>query len=267
MLDADHLTALVDELDEAEQSQHQVELFSRRFPEMTIDDGYRIQQAWVAKKLERGRSLKGHKIGLTSRAMQMAAQITEPDFGALLDDMFFAEGGELPTDRFIVPRVEVELGFVLSRDLCGPEVEISDVLDAVEYVIPAVEIIDARIEQVCRHTGSPRSVVDTISDNAANAGVVPGGRRVKPDDVDMRWCGALLTKNDIIEETGISAGVLGHPANGVVWLTNKLARHGELLRSGEFVLSGSFTRPVPAAKGDVFFIDYGRLGSIKFRFA
>jgi 2-oxo-hept-3-ene-1,7-dioate hydratase len=258
--------ALAQELHIAERERTQVEHFSKRYPNMEISDSYAIQRAWVALKLSEGRSIKGHKIGLTSRAMQLASQITEPDYGALLDDMFFPEGADIPTHRFILPRVEVELAFILGRPLRGPGVTIFDVLNATEYVVPAIEIIDARIEQLDRVTKAPRKVLDTISDNAANAAIITGGKPVKVDALDLRWCGALLYKNGVSEETGLAAGVLNHPANGIVWLANKLAAHGEGLEAGEVVLAGSFTRPVAASAGDVFHADYGPLGPISFRF-
>jgi 2-oxo-hept-3-ene-1,7-dioate hydratase len=258
---------LASELNVSEKTRVQVEHFSKRFPDMTIADGYAIQQAWVKLKLAEGRVIKGHKIGLTSRAMQLASQISEPDFGALFDDMFFESGGDIPIQRFIAPRVEVELAFVLGKDLKGPDCTLVDVLRATDYVVPALEIIDARIEQFDRKTKAMRKVFDTISDNAANAGIVTGGRPVKPDSVDLRWCGALLYKNAVLEESGLAAAVLNHPANGVAWLANRLASKGQYLKAGEFVLAGSFTRPVAGASGDTFHADYGPLGNITFRFA
>lgn len=267
MLDDDTIRMLAHRLDEAERTRVPVRHFSREFPAMTIADGYAIQSAWVALKLAAGRQVRGHKIGLTSRAMQMASQIDEPDYGVLLDDMFFESGGDIPFDRFLAPRVEVELGFVLGRPLAGAGVSVFDVLDATDHVVPALEIIDARIEQLDRDTRQMRKVFDTISDNAANAGVVIGGRPVRPDAIDLRWASALLHRNGVIEETGVAAGVLNHPANGVAWLARKLSAHGQGLEAGQFVLSGSFTRPVFGARGDTFHADYGPLGSIAFRFA
>ena len=261
------IAQLAAELDQAEKSRVQVEHFSKRHPAMTIEDGYAISREWVKTKIAEGRTVKDHKIGLTSRAMQLSSQIDEPDYGTLLDDMFFAEGGDLPLSRFIAPRVEVELAFVLGRKLQGPGVTIFDVLAATDYVVPAVEIIDARIEQFDRQSGAPRKVFDTISDNAANAGLITGGRPVKPDAVDLRWVGALLYKNGVIEESGVAAAVLNHPANGVAWLANRLAPWGECLAAGEIVLGGSFTRPVGAVAGDCFHVDYGPLGAISFRFS
>jgi 2-oxo-hept-3-ene-1,7-dioate hydratase len=258
-------------LDRAEQTRVQLEQFSKRFPAIEIADSYAIQQAWTGLKLARGRRIRGHKIGLTSRVMQIQSQIDEPDFGALFDDMFFESGATVPAGRFILPRVEVELGFVLSKPLVlapdEPAPTVERVLAATEYVTQALEIIDARIEQFDRVSKAPRRVFDTIADNAASAGVVTGGRRIAPGSVDLRWCGALLGKNGSIEESGLAAAVLDHPANGIGWLAKKLAAYGEGLAAGEFVLAGSFTRPVAAAGGDAFEVDYGPLGRIDIRFA
>ena len=271
MLSADIIATLAAELDHAERSRVQVEAFSKRYPSMTMADGYAISEAWVALKLAQGRVIKGHKIGLTSRAMQVSSQITEPDFGTLLDDMFYTSGDTLPMSRFIAPRVEVELAFILSKPLYkaagAADITLYDVLNATDYVTPAIEIIDARIEQFDRHTKAPRKVFDTISDNAANAAIVLGGRPVRADAVDLRWVSALLYQNGVIEESGVAAAVLNHPANGVAWLANRLGNHGQGLAAGEVVLCGSFTRPVAAKAGDTFHADYGSLGSISFNFA
>lgn len=266
MLDPALITSLASQLNEAEKTRTQLRHFSAAHPDMTIEDGYAIQRAWVALKLAEGRTIKGRKIGLTSRAMQLSSQITEPDYAPLLDDMFFEGGTDIPFERFIAPRIEVELGFVLKSPLRGPDVTLYDVLAATEYVTPALEIIDARIEQFDRDTRAPRKVFDTISDFAANAGVVPGGRPVRPDAMDLRWIGAMLYKNGVLEETGLAAGVLNHPALGVAWLANKIAPYGESLETGDLILGGSFTRPVPAQRGDTFQADYGKLGQIAFRF-
>jgi 2-oxo-hept-3-ene-1,7-dioate hydratase len=265
MLSNDVIAQLAAELDASEKSRVQVEHFSKRFPGMTIEDGYAVSRAWVAMKIAAGRTVRGHKIGLTSRAMQISSQIDEPDYGTLLDDMFF-EPGDIPAQRFIAPRVEVELAFVLKKKLEGGKVTVDDVLDATDYVTPAIEIIDARIEQFDRHTKVMRKVFDTISDNAANAGIVLGGNKVAPRAVDLPWCGAILRQNGAVEETGLAAGVQGHPAVGVAWLVHKLAPWGECLEAGEVVLAGSFTRPVAAKAGDVFDADYGALGRFEFRF-
>ena len=233
---------------------------------MTIEDSYAIQREWMKIKQGEGRRAIGHKIGLTSRAMQLASQITEPDFGLLLDDMLLRDGGEIEAARFIVPRLEMEFAFILAKPLKGPGVTLFDVLNATDYVVPALELIDARIEQFDRETKAPRKVLDTIADNAANGAIVLGGRPSRVDAVDWRWAGALLYKNGVIEESGLGAAVLNHPGNGVVWLANKLAAYGEGMAAGEIVLGGSFTRPVPCAAGDVFHADYGPLGSISVKF-
>ena len=233
---------------------------------MTVADGYAIQRAWVQLELADGHTIRGRKIGLTSRAMQQASQINEPDYAPLMSDMFFEAGGDIPVERFIAPRVEVELAFVLGKPLKGPGVTLFDVLGATEYVTPAVEIIDARIEQFDRDTKAPRKVFDTIADFAANAGIVVGGRPVRADEIDLRWVGAILSKNGVVEETGLAAGVLDHPGNGVVWLANKIAAYDEQLDGGDVVLGGSFTRPTTAVRGDVFRVDYGPLGAIEFSF-
>jgi len=267
MLDTTTVTALARQLYEARKARTPLRHFSRQFPQMGIDDGYAIQRAWVALELADGRCIKGRKIGLTSRAMQLSSQIDEPDYAPLMDDMFFAQGGDIPIDRFIAPRVEVELAFVLGRPLQGPGTTLFDVLAATDYVCPALEIIDARIEQFDRETRAPRKVFDTISDFAANAGIVLGGRPVKPDALDLRWVGAMLFKNGVIEETGLAAGVLNHPATGAAWLANKIAPYGEGLEAGQIILAGSFTRPTTAQRGDTFHVDYGPLGSVAFRFA
>ena len=266
MLPQDTIAQMARELYDARKSRTALRHFSKRFPEMTIADGYAIQRAWVALEIADGRTIKGRKIGLTSRAMQQSSQIDEPDFAPLMDDMFFAQGTDIEISRFIAPRVEVELAFILGKPLKGPGATLFDVLSATDYVTPAIEIIDARIEQFDRDTQAMRKVFDTISDFAANAGIVLGGRPVKPTEVDLRWIGALLYKNGVIEETGLAAGVLNHPANGVAWLANKIAPFDEQLNVGDVVLAGSFTRPTAAQVGDNFHVDYGPLGSVAFRF-
>ncbi len=264
-LSPDIHAALARRLYDARKARSPLRHFSREYPAMTIDDGYAIQREWVKLELADGRTIKGRKIGLTSRAMQISSQIDEPDFAPLMDDMFFAAGGDIAVSNFIAPRVEVELAFVLGQDLRGPGTTLFDVLRATEYVCPAIEIIDARIEQFDRESKAPRKVFDTISDFAANAGIVLGGRPVRPDAVDLRWVGAMLFKNGVIEETGLAAAVLGHPATGVAWLANKIAPYDESLQAGQVILAGSFTRPVNGVAGDSFHVDYGPLGVVGFR--
>ncbi|HVW49993.1 MAG TPA: 2-oxo-hepta-3-ene-1,7-dioic acid hydratase [Trinickia sp.] len=266
MLDQTTIRELAAKLDRAEKTRTQLRHFSAAYPEMTIEDGYAIQREWLKIKLAEGHVIKGRKIGLTSRAMQRSSQIDEPDYAPLLDSMFIESGQDIPVDRFIAPRVEVELAFVLNKPLMGPGVTLFDVLDATAYVTPAVEIIDARIEQFDRETRVPRKVFDTISDFAANAAIVTGGRPVRPMDVDLRWVGALLYKNGAVEDSGLAAAVLNHPATGVAWLANKIAPYGESLNANDVILSGSFTSPTAARAGDTFHVDYGSLGGIALNF-
>jgi 2-oxo-hept-3-ene-1,7-dioate hydratase len=274
MFSPERIAELAAELLQSQRTRTPVEHFSKRHPGMTIEDGYRIGRAWVALEKAAGRQVIGHKIGLTSRAMQISSQIDEPDHGTLLDNMLYTtQAGQvldIPMAHFIAPRVEVELAFVLKAPLTGPNVTVDEVLSATDYITPAIEIIDARIEQFDRHTKAMRKVFDTISDNAANAGIVIGSGdpsfRADPRATNRPWCGAILRQNGVVEETGLAAGVQGDPAIGVAWLANKLAPWGERLEAGEIVLAGSFTRPVVAKAGDLFEADYGLLGCLKFQF-
>lgn len=254
-------------LHEAERTRKQIAQISLAYADVTIDDAYAVQREWVRLKIGEGREPIGYKIGLTSRAMQRSFNISEPDYGVLLDDMLFAGGIDIPFERFIVPRIEVELAFILKKNLRGPNCTIFDVLRATEYVVPALEIIDARIQQADPDAKATRKVVDTISDNAGTGGIVLGGRPVRPHDIDLRWVSAILYRNAVIEESGVAAAVLNHPANGPAWLANKLYRHGVELDAGQVILGGSFTTPVPVRSGGIFHADYGPLGSIACHFA
>jgi 2-oxo-hept-3-ene-1,7-dioate hydratase len=266
-LTEEEIRAAAERLDRAEKTRAQIRQFSQEFPAITLDDAYAIQKAWIAIKVSAGRVVKGHKIGLTSKAMQSALNIDEPDSGVLLDDMFFADAGIVPADRFIATRVEAELAFVMSKRLAGPDCTMFDVLNATDFVVPALEILDTRIERVDPKTKATRKIFDTIADNAANAGIVLGGRPIKPMAADLRWIGALCFKNGQLEETGLAAGVLNHPATAVAWLANKIAPHGLALEAGQVVLAGSFIRPIETRKGDTIQADYGTYGSVSCYFA
>lgn len=253
-------------LDEAERRARQVDPSTTHHPDMTIDDAYAVQHAWRELRESRGEVVVGHKIGLTSRAMQQAMNITTPDSGFLTDAMVFAPDATLAAGAFCDPKVELELAFVLASDLADPEVTVDDVLDATDHVVPAVELIAARSFRRHPETGRTRTVIDTIADNAANAGVVCGGERIGPRSADLAWVGAIGIRNDSVEETGLAAGVLGHPASGIVWLARRYARLGLQLRAGETILAGSFTRPIDVRPGDTFVFDYGPLGSFGLSF-
>ena len=263
-LEKETLDQAAQRLEEAEQTRVACRQFSLDYPSMTIGDAYAIQHAWIALKERSGRKVKGHKIGLTSKAMQRAVNITEPDYGVLLDDMFYRDGSVIPTERFLQLRVEAELAFVLARPLSGPDCTLFDVLDATAYVSPALEILDARIQRVDPVTKRTRTVLDTISDNAANAAIVLGGRPFRPAEVDtdMRRIGAIVSRNGEVEETGLAAGVLNHPGYGVAWLANRLHRFNVTLQAGEVVLAGSFIRPIDVMKGDTIVADFGEFGSV-----
>jgi len=254
-------------LDEAERARVQTGLLSLKHPEMTMDDAYAVQAAWVKKKIARGRKPIGWKIGLTSKAMQYALNIDIPDSGVLFDDMVFEDGATVPADRFIQPRIEAEIAFVMKARLKGPGISIFDVLNATDYVTPALEILDTRILRVDPETKKARTIVDTISDNAANAGIVTGGRAVRVDEIDMRWMGAIVSRNAEVEETGLGAGVLNQPARGVAWLANRLAQYGDGIEAGQIVLAGSFIRPIEARHGNTINADFGPYGSVSLFFA
>jgi 2-oxo-hept-3-ene-1,7-dioate hydratase len=258
MSDADRRKA-AEMLLEAERTAKPIVQLSTTWPGITIEDAYAVQTLVNELKVAAGAKVRGHKVGLTSKAMQLSSQIDEPDYGVLMEDMFFEDGVALPHARFCVPRVEMELGFVLGKPLRGPRVGLVDVLAATEWVVPSIEIIDARVQ-------NPRKIFDTVSDNGAAAAVVVGGRPVRPTEVDLRWVCGLMYRNEQIEETGVAAGVLGHPAMGIAWLANKIARFGGSLEPGHFTLSGSFIRPVWAEPGDTLRADFGPLGSVAVRF-
>ncbi len=228
---------------------------SKQWPGMELEDAYEVQRLWAEARIAKGARIVGRKIGLTSRAMQMASKMTEPDYGVILDDQLYKDGARIKAGTFIKPRLETELAFVMGTDLKGSGCQLHDVLRATEFVTPALEIIDYRTEV-------PRAIVDTIADNAAYGAIVMGGRIFRPFDVDLRWLPATLSKNGTIEESGVSAAIMGHPAAGVAWLVNKLAALDDGLKKGDIVLGGSFTRPVDIVSGDVIFADYGALGAI-----
>ncbi|MEF0943954.1 2-oxo-hept-4-ene-1,7-dioate hydratase [Rhizobium sp. BR 362] len=267
MLSHDEIQAAAESLDQAERTRVQTGLLSLKHPEMTMDDSYAVQSAWVKKKIAAGRKPIGWKIGLTSKAMQYALNINIPDSGVLFDDMVFEDGATVPADRFIQPRIEAEIAFVMKAPLKGPNVSIFDVLNATDYVTPALEILDTRILRVDPETKKARTIVDTISDNAANAGIVTGGRAVRPGEIDMRWMGAIVSRNAEVEETGLGAGVLNQPARGIAWLANRLAEYGDGIEAGQIVLAGSFIRPIEARHGDTINADFGPYGSVSLFFA
>jgi len=265
MLPEAHIEA-AKRLHRAEAERRQIGCLSRAHPGMDMRDAYAIQAAWVALKRAAGRRIIGHKIGLTSRAMQQQLGIDIPDSGILFDDMLFDDGATVPAGRFIAPRVEAEIAFVMAGALQGPGVTAADVLAATGAVAPALEILDTRIHRIDPETGARRTVLDTIADNAANAGLVLGAVRHPPGAFDLPRVGVALLRDGAVEETGLGAGVLGDPLRSMAWLANRLAEHGDRITPGEVVLSGSFIRAVEAPPGSRFEADFGPFGRVSVAF-
>ena len=260
MLANDDIKKIAEELADAERTHTAIPRITARYPDATVEDSYAIQGVWRDSQVAAGRKLVGRKIGLTSKAMQAATGITEPDYGVMFDDTVYENGSVIEFDKFTNVRIEVELAFVLKSPLDGPNCSLFDVIRATEFVTPALEILNSHIEM------EGRTIVDTISDNAAYGGMVLGGVPMRPDEIDLRWVSALLYRNETIEETGVAAGVLNHPATGVAWLANKFHQHGQRLEAGEIILAGSFTRPMWVEHGDSVVCDYGKMGTISCRF-
>ena len=266
MMTADEIQQAAASLEQAELTRQQVALLSQTYPSMDMQDAYRIQDAWVQRKIASGDPQVGLKIGLTSRAMQQALNITTPDSGVLLESMRIQDGEVIAADRFIAPRIEAELAFIMKADV-SPNPSLYEVLNATDFVVPALEVLDTRVQRKDAKTGQARNVYDTIADNAANAGFVLGGKPIRVDNLDLRWMGAIVSVNGQVEETGLAAGVMNHPAQGLVWLAQRLATYGEAIRAGQVVLSGSFIRPLEAPPGTTITADYGPLGTISCHFA
>lgn len=265
MTPEDHARAAAD-LMAAEREGRQIGLLSLRHPEMGMDDAYAVQNAIYRAKLAEGSKVIGWKIGLTSKAMQYALNIDIPDSGILFDDMMFETGSTVPDGRFIQPRIETEIAFVMKDALGGADVTRDQVLAATDYVSPSIEILDTRIQRVDPQTGKARTVFDTISDNAANAGLVLGAEKHAVDAFDLRWVGALTFRNGEIEETGLGAGVLNDPVESVAWLARRMADYGQSIEPGQAILSGSFIRPVECPSGTAIHADFGGFGSVNIEF-
>jgi len=260
MLDDEAIRSIADERAQPERDRTTVPLLTARHPEMTVEDSYAVQALWRRRGEEAGRRVAGRKIGLTSKVMQAATGITEPDYGVIFADQIHESGAVIDFSQYSNVRIEVELAFVLGSPLSGPGCTIFDVLDATTHVVPALEILSSRVEM------AGRTIVDTIADNAALGAMVIGGRPVPVDAVDLRWVSAVLYRNETIEESGVAAAVLGHPAAGVHWLADKLAQHGGRLEAGDIVLAGSFTRPMWVERGDTVHAEYHELGAVTCRF-
>lgn len=264
--DKDRLQAGSDLL-EAEKTGKQIPLLSLQYPGMNMDDAYAIQSTLVEKKLAAGRKVIGWKIGLTSKAMRSVLKIDIPDSGVLFDDMLFDNGSVIPAGRFIQPRIEAEIAFVMKSSLAGESVTREDVIEATDYVTPAIEILDTRIQRVDPKTGTMRNIFDTISDNAANAGIVLGKERHDIKSTDLRWVACIASKNGEVEETGLGAGVLNDPVESVVWLARRMAEYGQKIEAGQVILAGSFIRPVECTPGSRIQTDFNEFGNLEISFA
>ena len=265
MLTPDQIATAAADLLGAETARKQIGLLSQRHPQMGLDDAYAIQTAQMAQKLAQGRHIIGWKIGLTSKVMQEALGIATPDSGVLYDDMAFASGGQVPAGRFIQPRIEAEIAFVLKAPLSGV-VTRDQVLQATDFVAPALEILDTRIVRRDAATGAARTIVDTVSDNAANAGIVMGSQRHAPGAFDLRWVGAIVAKNDEVVATGLGAAVLNDPVMGIVWLAARMGHYGQAMQPGQVILSGSFIAPIECPSGTRIVADYGTFGRVEIGF-
>lgn len=261
----DQITRAAEALLQAEAAGSQIGLLSRQHPDITLDEAYAIQAAQIALKLSQGRRIIGWKIGLTSKAMQEALGISTPDSGVLLDDMAFAHGSTVPRGRFIQPRIETEIAFVMKAPLEG-EVSRAQVLAATDHVAPAIEILDTRILRVDPASGTARKIVDTVADNAANGGIVLGQARHAAHAVDLRWVGAILTRNAEVVATGLGAAVLNDPVTGLIWLARRMAQYGQRIEAGQVVLSGSFIGPVECPPGTRITADFGGFGTVTVNF-
>ncbi|PRR69058.1 2-keto-4-pentenoate hydratase [Neomoorella humiferrea] len=252
--------AVAAELLTAEVSCKPIEPLTETYPDLTVEDAYRIQLAGIEMKKARGSRVIGKKIGLTSRAMQKLLGVNEPDYGHLLDNMLLLEGEPCRRDELLLPRVEGELAFILKDTLKGPGVTIADVFRATEGIMPAFEIVDSRIRDW------KIKLPDTIADNASSARLVLGSRMVPIKDLDLRLIGMVLEKNGEVVSTGAGAAVWGHPAAAVAWLANKLAAFDIALEAGEIILSGAVTAAENASAGDVFTVSFYGLGSLSLKF-
>lgn len=234
-----------------------VEPLAAKFEGLTQRDAYEIQLLQIRHRVARGARVKGHKVGLSSPAMRRQLGVHQPDYGHLLHDMFWLENQPIPVSRFLQPRIEPEIAFVLRRPLAGPGVTVAEAASAVDFVLPALEIIDSRVRDW------KIGIVDTIADNASSGGVILGGTPARLSDVDLRLAGCVLHHNGMLAGTGAGGAVLGSPLNSLVWLANTV---GVALDPGHVVLPGSVTAAVPVGAGDAVTATFAGLGSVTARF-
>ena len=251
---------LAETLIEAERSKQPITPFTKIYPELSAEVAYRIQLEVIQKKLNAGRKIIGKKVGLTSKAMQSMLGVTEPDYGHLLDDMRVSDGALVETGEMISPKIEAEIGFILGEEIKGPNITFLDVLMATEYVTPTLEIIDSRIEDW------KIQLADTVADNGSSAKVVVGQSRTKIEEIDLRTVGMVLYKNGKLAATGAGAAALGHPAQAIAWLANKLSEFDITLKAGELILPGALSKAIEVQKEDTISAHFGDLGSVSVTF-
>lgn len=260
IMDKTIISQLGDELYQALIERSVVEPLTNRFPEITIDNAYRIQQRMIERRTDAGEKIIGKKIGVTSRAVMNMLGVYQPDFGYMLDGMIYNEGQSIDISTLIQPKAEGEIAFILKKDLLGPGVTNADVLAATECVMPCFEIVDSRIRDW------KIKIQDTVADNASCGVFVLGDQAVDPRKVDLSLCGMVLERNGEIIATGAGAAALGSPVNAVAWLANTMGRLGIPLKAGEVILSGALAAMFPAKAGDNFRVSIGGLGSCSVRF-
>ena len=259
--DPDGVGQVADALWRAEGERAPIDPVTDTWPDLSVADAYAIQSHNVSRRVAAGAVIRGHKVGLTSRASQELLGVREPNFGVLLDGMFVDEGDEVAFSALVQPRVEAEIAFVMERDLAGPGVTTTDALTAVAGALPAIEVVDSRIRDWRVR------LADTVADNASAARVVVGARLTSVAGLDLRLIGMLFHRNGLPFDSGAGAAVLGNPARCVAWLANKLGSLGRGLRAGDVVLPGALHRMVPARPGDVFHATFAHLGSVTAQFS
>jgi 2-keto-4-pentenoate hydratase len=260
-VDAVARAEVAEQLLTAYRTKQPIEPLVEKYPGLTLEDSYAIQQLQIQHFVSEGRRVAGHKVGLTSAAMQRQMGVDQPDYGHLMDDFFHLENTPIPTGAFLQPRVEPEVAFVLKRDLRGPGVTVPQAIAAVDFVLPALELIDSRIRDW------KIGILDTIADNASSGGLVLGSTPQPLGAVDLRLSGCVLYRNGEVVGTGAGGAVLGSPITSLVWLANTVGARGVVLEAGHVVLPGSITASVPVAPGDTFTATFAGLGSVTARFA
>ncbi|OMC00361.1 2-keto-4-pentenoate hydratase [Mycolicibacterium fortuitum] len=260
MLSVEVRDELAADLAQAERSRVPMKPLTDRYADIDVVDAYEIQLINIRQRVAEGARVIGHKVGLSSKAMQDMMGVDEPDYGHLLDEMEVFENVPVPSSKFLYPRVEVEVGFILADDLPGVGCTEEDVLAATAAFAPAIELIDTRI------TNWQIKLCDTIADNASSAGWVLGEARVSPKDIDICNIDAVLTNRGEVVAEGRSDAVLGNPVTAVAWLARKVESFGVRLKAGDIVLPGSCTRAIDAPPGSDFVADFAGLGSVRLSF-